>query len=131
MTKTYLFLRNLAHPYIYLFLIYGMFVACKADSYTWDGRYIGMPIAALILNTWAGHVWEWCQKFFLKANYDVKDVYRSVAGGVVAVIAFIIDPHLFESYPILKWNVWAALALIVISILLGLRLMYKRKQLFQ
>lgn len=129
-TSHYLFLRNLAHPYMYLFFIYWLSVACEVNTYLWDGRYIGAPVCFIILTGFCAGLWEWCQEFFLKAKFDFKDVYRSVAGSVVAVFTYMINSNLFANYPILYFGVWTSIAMVAISIVLGLRLMYKRKQLF-
>jgi len=127
-TTIYNQLRNYAHLAKLFCFIYSIWFYCKAFEYTIDSKIIGLSLASVIIATVYGGFWEWCQKVFLKAPFSYSDILKSAIGGFFGHLFYLHNPNVEF---IAKWCSLAFVGLVLVSIGLGLKLMWKRRKLGQ
>jgi hypothetical protein len=116
-------LRNYAHLAKLFCFIYSIWFYCKAFEYTADSKIIGLSFGSVIIAAVYGGFWEWCQKVFLKAPFSYGDILKGIIGGFLGYLFYLINPNVEF---IAKWCSLGCAGLVLVSIGLGLKLMYTR-----
>jgi hypothetical protein len=115
--------RNYAHLVKLFCFIYSIWFYCNAFEYTLESKIVGLSIASIVISAAYGGIWDWCQKVFLKAPFSWGDIVKGIVGGFLGYLFYMINPNVEF---IAKWCSLACGCLVLISIGLGLKLMYTR-----
>lgn len=82
-------MRNFYHIFIGFTIMYLIGSLTNFDTYTNEGKLIGIPIASAIVGIVVGGFWEWFQSYKMLSFFDIKDVIRtglgSLLGGIVTI----------------------------------------------
>jgi hypothetical protein len=114
-------LNNLYHYLLMFAVVYFIGYKCKSENYTFDGRYIGFPIAMLIVTTVFGGFLEYLQATIMKVDFDRVDVLRYAIGGASGVVAY-------TFFPAQVWIVYASSIPAAIACVLTLAHYWKVKK---
>ena len=115
--------RNYVHLVKLFCFVYSIWFYCNAFEYTMGSKIVGMSLASVIIAAVYGGFWEWCQKVCLGAPFSYGDIIKGIIGGFLGYLFYMYNPNVEF---IAKWCSLAFVGVILISIGLGLKLMYTR-----
>jgi len=115
--------RNAFHPIKLFCFIYSLWYFCEAIEYTTDSKIFGLSIGTIIIALIYSGLWETLQETLLGAKFDYMDILRSVIGAFLGYLTYLKFPNL---QIIAIWGSLACLAVLIHSIVKGIRLMNAR-----
>ncbi len=83
-------MRNALHIILGAVIMFVIGWLTDFSEYTTEGKYIGVPVASLIIGTFIGFCWEgyWDNKY--KGTFDKNDIIRTaigfLIGGLIATL---------------------------------------------
>lgn len=75
--------KDLLHYIIGAVLMYLIGVATNFNTYTIEGKYIGVPLLSLFLGAFVGFCWELYHWTKSGAYIDEKDILRTMTGFLI------------------------------------------------